>query len=312
MLRRALLGGVPHLVAAAPTVTLLVAASDRLPARMASHFGVGGTPDGYAGRGAVLGLAVALGVGLAVVFALVAARSAGSGAISRWDVPRGTIALSWAVAAFLGVLQYSAVAANLRTPVSLPGWTVVAGLGAAVVAGSVGWLVAPRTPPGEHEPAPVPAVPIGPTEQVSWSHTTTVVWIPVLGAVLLCGGVALASAAQAVGAGVALALVGALLLLHGRVRVRVDRRGLTVALGLLGWPRVHIPVDDVASATAADVSPASFGGWGYRFVPGGSGVILRSGPALVVTRRSGRRFTVSVDDARTAAAVLGGVTGRAC
>lgn len=312
---RAVLGGAPHLVAAAPTVTVLIAERDRLPARMASHFAADGTVDGYLGHGAFVGTAIGLGVGMAVVFALVAALSARSGAVSRWDVPRGTIALSWAVAALLGVTQFSAVAVNLDHPdgtgVGLPMWTLLAGLGAAVVAAVIGWLIAPPTPVADREPASVVALPISATEQVSWSHTTTVVWLPVLGAVLLAGGVAL-TVAQAVGAGVALILIGALFLLHGRVRVTADRRGLTVALGLMGFPRVHIPVEDIASVTAADVSPASFGGWGYRFVPGGSGVIVRSGPALIVTRRSGRRFTVSVDDAATGAGVLAGVTGRTC
>lgn len=313
-MRRVLLGA-PHLVAAAPTITVLLAERDRLPARMASHFAADGTVDGYASRGALVAVAVGLGVGMAVVFALLAATSARSGAVSRWDVPRGTIALSWGVAALLGVIQYSAVTANLDhldgTGVALPGWTIPAGLGAAVVAGAVGRLAAPRTPAAGREPAPAAAIPITATEQVSWSHTTTVVWLPVLGAVLLAGGVALVLA-HAVGAGVTLVLVGALLLLHGRVRVTADRRGLTVVLGLVGFPRVHIAADDIVSAIAADVSPAAFGGWGYRFVPGGSGVILRSGPALIVTRRSGRRFTVSVDDAATGAGVLAGVTGRPC
>lgn len=267
---------------------------------MASHFAADGTVDGYASRGALVAVAVGLGVGMAVVFALLAATSARSSAVSRWDVPRGTIALSWGVAALLGVIQYSAVTANLDhldgTGVALPGWTIPAGLGAAAAG---------------REPAPAAAIPITATEQVSWSHTTTVVWLPVLGAVLLAGGVALVLA-HAVGAGVTLVLVGALLLLHGRVRVTADRRGLTVVLGLVGFPRVHIAADDIVSAIAADVSPAAFGGWGYRFVPGGSGVILRSGPALIVTRRSGRRFTVSVDDAATGAGVLAGVTGRPC
>ena len=137
------------------------------------------------------------------------------------------------------------------------------------------------------------------------------VWIPVVGAAVLAGGVALA-VVGAPGIAASLIVIGVLFLLNGRVRVTADRRGLTVLVGLLGLPRVRIAAEDIVSATAADVSPASFGGWGYRFVPGGSGVILRSGPALIVTRRSGRRFTVSVDDAETAAGVLGGVTGRAC
>lgn len=312
---RAVLGGAPHLIAVAPAVVVLVAERGRLTDRLASHFTSGGVVDGYMGHGAVLATTAGLGIGLAVAFAVVAGLSAESAAVSSRDIPRFAIAFSWAVAAFIGVLLYEVVAVNLGHPdasgVSLPPSTFLIGLGATVVAGAIGWLVAPRTPHGAHEPASVAAVPIGATEQVSWSRTTTVVWLPILGGVLLAVGIAF-TAVQGPGAGIVLIVVGALIATQGRVRVTVDRRGLTVVLGVLGLPRVHIPAEDITSATAADVSPASFGGWGYRFVPGGSGVIMRSGPALVVTRRSGRRFTVTVDDAATAAGVLGGVTGRPC
>jgi hypothetical protein len=78
-----------------------------------------------------------------------------------------------------------------------------------------------------------------------------------------------------------------------------------VAVGPLGWPRYRIPADDVAEATAADVGALQFGGWGYRVLPGAHGLILRSGEALLVRRRSnGRLFAVTVDDAATAAGLL--------
>jgi hypothetical protein len=70
---------------------------------------------------------------------------------------------------------------------------------------------------------------------------------------------------------------------------------------------VHVPAADVASASTADVAPVQFGGWGYRVVPGGRGIILRGGPALVVTQHSGRRLTVTVDDPGIAAGLLAGL-----
>jgi hypothetical protein len=106
------------------------------------------------------------------------------------------------------------------------------------------------------------------------------------------------------------AVAGLLTVLLGRAHVTVDRRGLTVSLGPFGWPRVRVPADDVAEVTVAEISPMQFGGWGYRIVPGGSGVILRAGEALIVTRRSGRRFTVTVDNADTAAGLLTAVATR--
>jgi hypothetical protein len=48
-----------------------------------------------------------------------------------------------------------------------------------------------------------------------------------------------------------------------------------------------------------------------RLVPNGSfGIVLRAGEALQVTRRDGRRFTVTVDDAATAAALLEALSSR--
>ncbi|MCZ0980282.1 hypothetical protein O1L60_18300 [Streptomyces diastatochromogenes] len=47
-----------------------------------------------------------------------------------------------------------------------------------------------------------------------------------------------------------------------------------------------------------------FGGWGYRVRAHRTGVVVRSGEALVVRRTGGREFAVTVPDARTAAALL--------
>lgn len=93
------------------------------------------------------------------------------------------------------------------------------------------------------------------------------------------------------------------------VRVVVDPTGLRVA-GPLGWPRVRVPIEEVEAVATAEVSALrEFGGWGYRVafsgpLVGAKGFVLRSGPAIVVTRRSGRVELVVVDDAATGAALL--------
>jgi hypothetical protein len=173
----------------------------------------------------------------------------------------------------------------------------------------VGGLLTPRTPVSGTEPAPVPATPLGSTEHVSWTRSVGAPWLPVLGGLLLALGICLAVAVSPP-AGVGAGLAGVAVALLGSARVTADRRGLTVSFGPFGWPRMRVPADDIAEVAVADVSPGQFGGWGYRIVPGGSGVIMRSGEALVVTRRSGRRFTVTVDDAGTAAGLLSAVAAR--
>ena len=95
------------------------------------------------------------------------------------------------------------------------------------------------------------------------------------------------------------------------VRVVVDHRGLTVGTGLLGRPRWRLAPAEITEVTATDISPAVYGGYGFRLVPGATALILRGGPGLVVTRRSGRQFVVSVEDAETGAGVLAGVVQKA-
>jgi hypothetical protein len=316
--RRTLLAGIPPLIALAPAIVVLATAGDGLPDPIASHFAFSGSADGYAGRGTVLALTAALAVGLALLFGLLARQSgAGPAPGTRWDNGRVLVAASWATAGFLGAVLLGSVVANLglTDPAAavLPWWTFPAGLVAAAVAGVVGRLVTPSTPGTGEEPEAVPAVPLGPTEQVSWSRTVGSPWFPAVGAVLVAAGCALGATVHPV-AGIITGVAGIAVALSSQARVTVDRRGLTITPGLLGWPRLRVPADDIASVTVADITPVQFGGWGYRIVPGGRSVIIRSGAALVVTRRSGQQVTVTVDDPRTAAGVLAGVAsgGRSC
>ncbi len=94
--------------------------------------------------------------------------------------------------------------------------------------------------------------------------------------------------------------------------VRVDDDGLSVT-SVVGLPRVHIALADIARAEAVLVSPmGEFGGWGLRWAPGsGFGVVLRTGPGIRVTRTNGKIFTVTVDDAESGAALLDGLAARA-
>ncbi len=94
--------------------------------------------------------------------------------------------------------------------------------------------------------------------------------------------------------------------------VRVDAAGLTVN-SIVGLPRVHVPLRDIASVEAVDVNPmGEFGGWGMRWAPGGGfGAVLRSGPGIRVHRTNGKVVTVTVEDAATGAALLGALAARA-
>jgi hypothetical protein len=312
--RRILLAASPHLPAMLPATVLLLGSADRLPDPVAGHFGITGAADGFTGRATVVVIQLGLGVFLTVLFALAARRGRGAVALGTGDHGRFVVGAAWAVSGFLGVLFHVSAAVNLDLPDAgaavLPGWWFPAAAAAAAVAGGIGYRIAPASEPG---PAASPAevLEIGTTEQVSWSRTVRSRPILLAGAALAVTGGGFALAGQPIAASVLVGTGVVLAVLHGGARVTVDRRGLRVTLGPLGWPRVVIPATDVVSAAATDVSPlGDFGGWGYRIRRGGAGLILRSGPAIVVTRRSGRRFTVTVDDAATAAELLNGV--RSC
>jgi hypothetical protein len=83
--------------------------------------------------------------------------------------------------------------------------------------------------------------------------------------------------------------------------------GLRIGYGPIHLPRTHVPLDRMAVATAIDVRPMRWGGWGYR----GSlrwfrqaAVVVRGGPGIRVDLRDGRVFVVTVTDAATGAAAL--------
>lgn len=104
------------------------------------------------------------------------------------------------------------------------------------------------------------------------------------------------------------ALLVVALALTGGWRVSAGPTGLTVR-GLFGLPVMRVPLADIASADAVGVHPMrDFGGWGIRGAVGRggwrTGVVVRAGDAIEGTRRSGKQFLVTVDDAATAVAVL--------
>jgi hypothetical protein len=193
-------------------------------------------------------------------------------------------------------------------------WGAIAGIVLAVPA----WFLLPESdsfvPMGER-PQPIE---LAATELVSWSRSVA----PGLAPRLIVGGVLVvvfvaslftASAGSPAFGTVTVTAAGLVIVVSATMwwRVTIDRRGLVVR-SVLGWPRVSIPASEIRDVAIADVNPsADFGGWGWRAGSGGrSGIILRAGEAIEVTRANGKRFVVTVDDASTGAAVLAGIAAR--
>ncbi|MEE4494486.1 DUF1648 domain-containing protein [Streptomyces sp. BE230] len=309
---RAALTALPFLLALAVDLVLLVTHRDRLPAQLASHFVGNGRADDYAGRTSYAVVTTVLLVGIGALWALMTARGRFHGPALKKMVAGG-----YALAGFLGYLMAEVLLVNVDAAqdaqgraqdVSFPMWQLAAALGAAALAFGVGLLLAALVPVTAQ---PSPDGPDGNGERIAlaagevagWARSAGNRWLlPV--AVLACaGGVALLFTTGWMAAVPAL-LVGLLLVSFARPYVAVDRRGITVT-GMLPWPRVHVPLDRIEAAVSRDIRPlAEYGGWGYRIRPGRTGVMIRSGEGIVARLADGRDFAVTVDDSKTAAALL--------
>ncbi|MEV7671066.1 DUF1648 domain-containing protein [Streptomyces sp. NPDC088752] len=301
--RLRVLAALPFVLVLAAYLLVFALWYDRLPDPLATHFGTegGGRADGFTGRTAYAFVSAALLLGAAVGWNLFVRRTALWGA--------------WATAGFTGALLVLILRDNLDAAdaarVVSPLADLAVAAGTAAVLALTGLALARTVPEEEGTPGPGatdgPRLPLGPSEVAGWSRaagsrTLTVLAVLALAAVPVALLLAPWPAAWPALLGLVVGVPGLAL---ARVRVTVDRRGLTVRPALVPRPRVRVPLDEVTGATVRDVDPlADFGGWGYRVRARRTGVVLRSGEALVVRRDSGREFAVTVSDAHTAAALL--------
>lgn len=313
MTRRILLSGLPPLVAALPGLVTLLVGWDRLPGTVASHFSLTGQADGTAGRWTLLVLVVALPVLLALVFGAIAAVPATRR--GRSDPARLMVCLSWATGVLVGGLGLLVVLANLDAvdplAVVLPGVGMAAVLAVTLAAGALGWPLAPVSPVLRVDAGAVPVLRLGATERASWTGRCASWLLGGIGPLMIVTGVPVAVWGSWAG-GAALVVGGLLVAWSCVISVTVDRTGLTVGLGPIGVPRLRVPLARIAEAHVEDIVPLGYGGWGLRMHPGTLAIVLRSGPGIVVTRRSGRTLVVTVDDAETAVGLLNGFRERAC
>jgi hypothetical protein len=303
-----LLVGLPGLLAA-------LAARPELPGRVAIHWGTAG-PDGFASP-VVAVLTVVLGPVTGVLAGGILLATGGG----QHAVARPAAAVANGISAFVtvgaaGSLWLQRGLADGADAPDIQGVLVVAVV-VAVPAAALAARLVPSPPPAATRatapPGGAPPAPLRAGERVAWSARTTA--SPVAFAILASSLVPLAALAVAGVAplflGVTALLLVVLVVSLLAARVWVDERGLTVAAPL-GRPVFRVPLSDVAAAGEVHVDPLTeFGGWGYRVAPGGrSGVVLRRGPALEVTRGDGTRFVVTVAGAGEAASLLTALAAR--
>ncbi|MEV8098087.1 hypothetical protein [Kitasatospora sp. NPDC085879] len=295
----------PPAAAAAAVLLVYARLRPRLPEPLAVHFsgsGADGTLPAWRFLTAAVGLIAITGAALA------------RPVLTGGHPPRAGRALlagGWAAAALLGSLCTLVPAANAdaarAADARLPGLAVAVCCGGAALAGAVGLLVGgPVVRPAPQPVAPPVPVPVELTagEAVSWSRTVGSPLLRTLGPALL--GLAAVLLVAGAGAGaLPIAVVGAAATAVGRVRVTVDRRGLTVGLPLVRRPWLRVPLERIAAADCREVRETGvFGDEGYRSGPGRSGLVLRAGEAVALRLTDGREFVVAVPDAATAAGLL--------
>lgn len=311
---RFLLGVIgPGLWTAAAIVPFLWLA-DRLPDPMASHWPLSGPPNGSLPRAAVFAIHLAMALGPALL-AFRAAR--------RTPAPHGSVAPVVALAAGVGALGAGLAAITIRANLDAPGWRdadplSLVGLGAALCAAAVAAAAAHRLGGRLERPAHTrdltgrASVGLGPAERASWRGGATNPPMRALGGMCVVGSFA-ALPLGVVVAGAAFA-AGLALLSCASARVRVDRAGITIALGPVGLPRLRVPLARIQEARPIDVWPLRRGGWGYRGSltrSGRAAVIIRGGRGLEIRRTDGATLVVTVDDADTAAGLLNDLVDRA-
>ncbi|MDW4917096.1 DUF1648 domain-containing protein [Streptomyces californicus] len=308
-LGRATLAALPFVLALIVGLVVQLTVQDRLPDRLAVHFDAGGSADRYMGITAYLLCGLGTLLVLGALWAVFAVNGKLYGRGRSWLIGGG-----FALAAFLGYLLITVLLVNVDAPEGgptdgFPLWHVAVAVGAGAVAWPIGALLsrlapAPEGPDdGDGGGAIRERIELADGEVAGWARGIGAWWAPL--AVL-----ALLAAAVAVGrdlswfAGAPLAVLALVIGTFCRPHVTVDRRGLTVS-GLLPKPRLRVPLERMAGADSRRVNAlAEYGGWGYRVRPDRSGVITRSGEAIVVSLTSGREFAVTVDDSATGAALL--------
>ncbi|WP_435743533.1 DUF1648 domain-containing protein [Microbacterium sp. PMB16] len=280
---------------------------------VATHWGIDGA-DAFGPASTYIWILLGVGLGIPVFLAVVTLAAVGA----HWG---GAARLMGAMAAGLAALTATlslgalAIQRGLADPTEVPGvgGVVALSFSALLVVGLVAWAVQPPVSP---EPGrtlePRHAVHVAEGERVVWLATTAMPRAAVAAMlVLLLGLVALAAFMLGTGVqggwvvAVVVVVVAFAMAATTTFRVRVTPEGFA-ARALLGWPRVSIPLDEIESARAVDISPfGEFGGWGWRVgVNGRSGIVMRRGSAVEISRRDGRTFIVTIDGAEEAAALL--------
>ena len=298
---------VPVLITAAAVIVLLTWLPT-LPEQVATHWGMNGA-DAFGPVSVYLWMLLAIGLGIPVLMAVTTLLAVGA----HWG---GAARLMGALAAGMAAFAAVTTLGSLWIQRDLVDTTRVPGSGgvvAVLLVGAAAWAVQPRVRPEAGRTLQARhVIDIAQGERVVWVATTSMprgallfLIVVLLGLVALAGYMLGTGVAGGGIVAVVVVLVALALAATASFRVTITPEGFA-ARGRLGWPRIRIPLDQIVSARAVDISPfGEFGGWGWRIaVDGRSGIVMRRGSAIEVSRRDRRPFLVTIDGAEEGAALL--------
>ena len=304
--------GIPFVLSAV-SCALILAWIPELPSPAATHWSFGGvdgfgSPMTYAWTAAIIGFVLPA---LIALLTLLSVRDHWGGAA------RLVGGLALGLSGFGAVVNVGSVGVQRgltdAKEVGPVGGIVLCGLLAFAALMLLGWVVQPHVRPAPAAPlraAHVASISQG--ERVVWMATATMSRVAVLivaAVVVLVVGVTAVMAFQAAEKAwipiLTLVLIGGAFASSASFRVRIGPDGLSVR-SQVGFPRVHVPLDEIESVRAVECNPfGEFGGFGWRLgLDGRTGIVLRRGPAIEVERRDKRPLVVTVDGAQVGAAVL--------
>jgi hypothetical protein len=283
------------------------------PERVATHWDLSGAPDGSSPMLAFVATTTAVAI---AGWLPLLAQALRDGARELTVAPIAWAVVSFAVAVGVLVLSANAGAESWRQARGLGLLEALVPMVAAALGAATALLLerdrAVRHAAGAVAPAQIGAasVGLGDAERAVWSRRASSRvnrTAALLAGVALGGAAVLTSGPERIVLAVLAVLMVAALAVVSEAEVRVDSRGLTVALGPFGAPRLHVPLAAIVQVEHLGVDPWQWGGWGYRKLlrrRATTAVVMRGGDGLRVVTTAGRELVVTVPDARTGAGLL--------
>lgn len=268
-------------------------------------------PAQWSGDEVVARLPTYLFAAIAVVVAGAAAAFAWHAALrpGSYERHRRVLLIAGSVAAITAAawLISATLVRNPDQEIGAAGLLAIVALFYGLVPFSFTWTNRPAT--GAPEPEELE---VKPTETLAWSRTQVVPTFAWAAAVCVLVAIAFGYLpmilngveASSLSIAIVTSILAAMFYAGTRIRVTVDLRGLRARSATTGVRLVSVSLSEATSARATILEPLDWGGWGYRVGIRGKALVLRRGPAIVVTLHGGAEVAVTTPDAEQAVSVL--------